>query len=714
MIRDYTLVYQVDTKQATAALAGITSAIANVGQHARASVVDLSAFEAELRQTTTAAAAAAKEARETQAKIWGIGRASVAATADVTALTTAIQSAGVATAGMVPHINTASTGFQGMSQSLGGVLTKWELFGYGVQLAQQFGQYINAARERLQELGEQAIETRDTMRELANLKGAPAPDDAVVADAVVMGLDAGLTPTEALEFLEQFEGSAPTGRDKERIAPAVERPLAIEGMKFGARVKLDARTAGDLTGVLAQYGRIGSVEQGAGMLGRIAFGLNEGRGQLEPLARSLIKTAGAIVDEDGGTVEDLGDLAAILGVASANATPDRAGTQVRNAVKGLRHFKLDSNGKPSDDQTQALTDLGISPELGFIDALRRIVPTLRGADAGGAGADTWLRQHGFDNEDQIQGLVQLSRNMEAVETRLGKSRAMTDGKSVVAANEAFRKNTRTGQARDLKARAAAMDWEVGRGEEVKVMGRMAGVEFMRLQGRLGGLDDKARQWLKDGGGTLPGIGAKPAAISEAEDAFLDHLWGEALRLGVLDKEVEIARRNRIERGYSGREAIDDVQKFGFGSIDSPHLSDIVNRVQKAGGNPFGTAKGVRQRVALSGKNTLQAEAEDAVTAIRLNAAAAGIDLDESFRQRIGRPGDTSVRPTPSQLFNQDEGAWLSRITGDIAQRGKDPFGGDPTISAKFDRLIEEARRTNEALRDRPLDPGGGPIIPGRK
>lgn len=186
--------------------------------------------------------------------------------------------------------------------SLGGLMPAWQALEFGIEIIKAIGQEINSARQHMRDMGTDASDMRDKMRELANLKGETGPDDAIVSDAVLMGMEGGMTPEDATRYLEQFEGSSPAGRQKGNITPEVEKELALEGMKFGTRVALQPKTAGDLAGVLSQYGKIGSVEEGAGKLGAIAHGLNEGRGNLEPLTRSLLKTAGAVVDEAGGPV----------------------------------------------------------------------------------------------------------------------------------------------------------------------------------------------------------------------------------------------------------------------------------------------------------------------------------------------------------------------------------------------------------------------------
>jgi hypothetical protein len=114
-------------------------------------------------------------------------------------------------------------------------------------------------------------------------------------------------------------------------------------------------------------------------MGQVAMGLNQGRGNLEPLVRSLINTAGAVVG-DGQGVEDLGELAAVQGSASTHANPRESGTRVRWAVTALRDM--------TGPQGAYLESVGIKAGMRHIQRLEKIKDDVLKADASGEGGDT--------------------------------------------------------------------------------------------------------------------------------------------------------------------------------------------------------------------------------------------------------------------------------------------------------------------------------------
>lgn len=562
-----------------------------------------------------------------------------------------------------------------MSSGLGGLLPGWQIFEYGVQLAQTFGEYMNSAREHMRELAKEAQETRDKMRELANLKGHFGPDNEVVGETVKMGMEAGMSIKDSTKFLEQFEGSIPAGRAKENIDQSIERDLAIEGMRFGNRVGLQPGTSGDITGVLPQYAKVGSVVDGAGQLGMIAHGLNEGRGNLEPLMRSLLKTAGATVEQHGGPVEDLPELAAILGVASTNATPDRAGTMIKNSINAVRKFK--------GPQGDTLKELGITPEMKFHQALDLIAPKILEADASGKGGDTFLRGAGFDNEDEIRGLVQLSRNKKVIDKRLEDAKSLSAGKEVMAANQKFLTQDRAGIARGIKSRQEGMDFLTGEGKEFSEMGIEAGSMQLREDGMAGGFGNKARHFFGDLGGMLPAVGFEETRTVEAKQKFMDMLRAEGKRVGV---DVVLPFRKSGKHG----EMKDSKNDFSYQNQrealfnDSANLNLAIEQVMQAGGNPFGDSVNVSKRF-----DTL-------------------IDHDKEHRKRLDQiPAGRGARPGAGP---RPGAAAPGAAGGPPPGQGPGP-GAD--LGGKLDKLVAATEQTNRLLDGKlvasNLPEGAGPV-----
>ena len=679
-----------------------------------------------------------------QTELVALEAAAVSSRAAVANVASGMQSAGGAAAAGVPQVNALTDSMTGLGHSVSNVVPKFLLFEAGVKLVQTFGAAIDAAREHLKELGDEAAETRDKFRELANLKGETGPNDAVVAETMVMGMNAGMLPDEARKFMEQFEGSVPMGRQKGNITANLEKPVAQEAMKFGTRVALHPATAGDLAGVLAQYGKIDSVEQAAGQMGAIAHGLNEGRGNLEPLMRSLIKTAGALVEENGGPMDSLPELSAALGVASANATPDRAGTQLKNAVQGLRKFGEDVRGR-------TLKELDITPRDSYIEALNKIAPKVRAADEEGIGGDTWLRASGFKNEDEIRGILQQSRNVEAVNQRYAAAREKGQGQLVIEADEQFLANDKTGIHRRNQAEKAGQDFLTGRNNELLQEARLAGHNKLRDEGKLGGFNNLFINTVKNVPRVATGGAWKSTEQDQSEAEFMRMLYDEAQKVGInIGEEFEAQRpeapdatANALRRAYGLPEDVmrkDD--EFGnapvftdemkpeerreaatgvFDAAGGKFVNRMIEQVIQKGGDPFrGSKAHTVDRLEKAGTESKDNDAERVVDVIARQGAAVGVDIRRKQAEREhaeDKYDQGDYRPDAKHILQGRDGQTIQKSMQEIRDKGGDPFGGSKLLEQKFNKLIEEAIRTNQILNGLPRGPlpaGGGAVGPGRK
>ena len=654
MDREYTLSYIVNAGPAVEQLSTVRKTLWSIGESALESGAKLRVFAASLNKLEQDSKNTLASLEKTNAALSDISFHVKEATTDAAALGTGI---GPVTKNITIMGEETAKSTASINSMAGGCISLYagmQVFQLGSQLAQAFNDQLKAARDKLDELADKATETRDKMRELANLKGEDSPNNKVVGEAVSMGLEAGLTPEEATKFLEQFEGSSPAGRDKGNIDPKVEKQLAIEGMRFGARVKIQEATAGDLTGVLSQYGKIRSVEEGAGQLGAIAHGLNEGRGNLEPLAKTLLKTAGAIVDEDHGSIKSLPELAAFIGVASTASGTAASGTLARSAVGALRHFNIDPRTKRAKDkQTQALMDMNITPDMTTQQAMNAMAPALATADASGQGADIWLEQHGFNEKKERDALVLFSRNITGLNRRIDESKTSADGKAVIEQDHAFQTRSRVGISRQTKAEKASQDLLKGIAEEDEKLAREAGRTALHDQRKGEAHRNPLRNFLAKAETKI--TFQRPEEDTEAMNAFLDNLEAEGKKVGVdVGDMVQAAmhpgmtaEKRREIYGKTGR-----LSQESF-AISPSILSKTIRAVEGAGGHPFDI------------KTRTQAQLQRLATTPE-------------------NPGSPAAAPAAANKGVQD--------------------------------MVEEQRKTNEHLRQLKQGPGRGAdaVAPGRK
>ena len=316
-IRDYTLNYSIDASGAAAGFQILKAGFHQLHTDTSISKHDLAALEVQLKTTNAELMAMGKTLHQ-------VGTTHIHIGDNVNSHTKAM-------GGLHGSVIAAAAAFQGLSLA--------------IDTIGELGEKIAQVRQKTIEMAEATMQLRQEMRELANLKGHDGPDDEVVAGTVEFGMKAGMTPKEATKFMEQYLGSNPAGLQKgnigggrkdgesqedyeRRVQPIVE-DVARASARFGQRVKLDPKTAGDIGGVMSQFQKVQSGEQASQLMGQMAYGLNEGRGNLEPLMRVLADTAGAIVDPKGGAVESLPELSVMLGVMSTHHKATAAGTYLK-------------------------------------------------------------------------------------------------------------------------------------------------------------------------------------------------------------------------------------------------------------------------------------------------------------------------------------------------------------------------------------------------
>ena len=366
----------------------------------------------------------------------------------------------------------------------------------------------------------------------------------------------GLKPEEANKFLEQFEGSIPAGRQKGNVLGVVgkdgltrekqeafEKEMAKEGAAFGARIGLAPDTAGDLAGVVSQYTKLNKVEDFAGQLGSMAYGLNEGRGKISPLARSELGAAGNLVGSEH--MKDLAELGAWVGVASTVAKgAGSSGTKVNQADALL-------NTAEGKGGYKYLEKIGVTKQSGDLEKLRVLRDDL--VRNGGADWNSYLKSpdRGFGNKTEVAAAVAMAKNFDVLEQRTAEARRRhNNGAETIALDRDFLGKTITGANRQAEASAAAADFVKGKpGESVAVARKFAEA---RLKAR-GEID--TRDTNRDDGAwdaTLGGIATKigggvDARRQRINREMLTRADQEAGRVGVKGVDSRVYRRlNRQE------------------------------------------------------------------------------------------------------------------------------------------------------------------------
>ena len=476
-------------------VADTASAVANVNK-----------LEAEIRQLNAMIAALATAGNNAGSTLTNLG---MNATSTVT---------------NISHVTTQTTSLTGALLNLSNTL---QIVQAAAAVAFSFGEKINEGRDAIKQMTDDAMKLRDTLREIANLQGKSGPDNEVARDVLDLGIKSGLQPQEAKAFMEQFLGSVPAGKTKGNITDAVAAEVAEEGAAFGSRMGIAPKTAGDFAGVMSQYQKIPDRVAAAQVMGQVAYGLNEGRGNVEPLLRTLISTAGSVV-ELGGPMESLADLAVMEGVASTHANPYATGTRLKQAVRALRETK--------GPQGEWLKAHGVKNGMSHLDRLKAIKPALMAEVAQGKGLDQAIKDNITDDDSETRSLAEQLNDIDLMDARLKKKEDIT-GFKVIAQNQEFLKKDRTGRRRVQRARKAAQEFVVGQANEDMELAKENASQMMLDKGETTGKLNKFKEWASDGGGLLPLLGFEKTSERWKFERAQQELIKEARAKGMTEEEI---------------------------------------------------------------------------------------------------------------------------------------------------------------------------------
>ena len=297
---------------------------------------------------------------------------------------------------------TAATESKGLAAGVAGFVAKMAGFSVAVTAAHAFGDGMREAREHAEKSAETVLKLRDGLRELANLQGKGSVDNATLARTIQLRRASGMTDGEAKSFQEQFEGSLPLATDKGNITDKTAEAVARETARSATRVGLDAKTAGDLAGSIGAFGPITSARQGVGQIQQIIDQLNDGRGNLSPLVKELMKGGFSTVGK-GNAFRSLSERAAGLRVTTGIVgNAGQASTALGAAIRGLTGF--------TKGQGKILTAYGVESGQDLPTMLEKIAPLIENAEKRGQNSSATLAAAGFGNKTDRDAIIGLVKN----------------------------------------------------------------------------------------------------------------------------------------------------------------------------------------------------------------------------------------------------------------------------------------------------------------
>lgn len=324
----------------------------------------------------------------------------------------------------------------------------------------EMGAAIKEAREHGEQTGKTALTQRDKARELANLMGETDPNDRVMARIFNTSLASGMKFDESIKYLEQFYGSVPAAIKKGNVREEQLPELAAMGARAAVRLGLDPGTGGDLAGVIGQHINLNNQKdaQGRTMTARdalaaqieaMAFGANEGRGQVSVLMRGELAQAASSLAS--GRVGSLAEMGSFVGTAS---TLSKTG-----AFAGTLFSQLDSALNRQDKFGDFLKKIGVADQHGDrakLGALKDHVDQVKPADV-----NAYLAKNGLKSQQERKALVGFMENLEVLDKTTAEAEKRAHDPAAALRKQAAFEASLDFQNRKADARVQAAEFETG-------------------------------------------------------------------------------------------------------------------------------------------------------------------------------------------------------------------------------------------------------------
>jgi hypothetical protein len=327
-----------------------------------------------------------------------------------------------------------------------GTVATMTAIGMGTRAARTVGTAFADAqkghREFLEESAGKSADFRESLREYASLRGKDGPDNSIVREATAFAKQGSVFPEEIAPFLTAYEGSSATGRLAGNIGgevgkdgytkqqqEALEAKVKVTGAQFGTRTGMDARTAGDLTGVITTYKKINSEVDVAGQLGGMHYGLDQGRGEISPLARSELAQAGSAIKS--GRASGLPEVGAFIGVASVIAKGAGSSGTTYSHISRLLN-EVDDGGDSKKAQFVRDSGMGaVKGDFAKLKALRDYIAKVKPDDV-----NAFLKtEGGFGNDTDRRDIAGTLDNVDVLEKRIAEAkRVAANGQEVIDKN----------------------------------------------------------------------------------------------------------------------------------------------------------------------------------------------------------------------------------------------------------------------------------------
>lgn len=345
--------------------------------------------------------------------------------------------------------------------------------------------------EHWKKMAQEASDFRESLRELASLRGEKGPNNNVTGAVLDLALQAHISPAKATAFSQAYENIGPTVREKGHYKPTVGTPeqletdIVSEAAKTAKRLGVDEKAAGEAIGIAGMFHTFTSKEDAMEQLGGGLKGLSEGKLDYTLGVTALSKGAAKLLDpkEAGeeravaGKLESYAEAGVYMGALSlGTGTADQAQHRM---VQLSRVLNPDAT---QEEARTALKTAGINPDMTDPQKLVQLNKYLKAKKV--ADPSDWLVEHKLGSKATRESTVAGFKVADVLEERLAKlnesQKTNATGKSAIADNAAFLAKDLAGQAAAVDAVKAAQDLAEGiEGPEVFEKAKQAAEERRR-------------------------------------------------------------------------------------------------------------------------------------------------------------------------------------------------------------------------------------------
>jgi hypothetical protein len=521
------------------------------------------------------------------------------------------------------------------------------------------------ARQEAQQFGDKTMQLRDSLRDIASVRGQAGVSDELIKETLDLRKKSGMTATEAHSFTEQFLGEAEAFRDKmdpkefQRLSEQAARYAVVVGGDVGTRGKL----AGRLMALAAPGTKADDIMNDMNEANRI---IESGSGKAHLVTTSYTNLAATMLQPGGtGRVGSARTLAILAMAASRVGGESEVDTNVERFAKAVQ------GGTTSKPWREFLKGAGVKEGMKVEESMQVVFDKMEGAAQSGRDLDRYLQDMGIQRTEERRTLVAMFGQRESMNVELARRVQAKPGQETAAGRIDAGTRSREVQRRLTDAALAAKDVEYGMGQEV--FGTYLKKAQIELYDQLTP-EAKAAGWIENlaaraQGTTRPEVMLKQRAVQIYERE-------NQVRLGPADETAEDVIARDEAPGAGLRQRSDMAREFL-----NPALAGARARMMAMNALPGVSPKtraAARTEYISQLRSVMERERADrrAIGALDVNRDVAGEITHAESALRLGDVSQrTEMGPTGQQMTGREYGEYLHAkgLTGDQWQGEMNKF-----------------------------------------